>query len=173
MNIFIKNKEYYKIIEPYLNSKDVKKLDYVKHHNTTRLNHCLKVSYISYKIAKKLGFDFKSVAVGGLLHDLYYNLVEDEKSFKDKAKLFTYRHPKDALKNAENRFNLNELEKEIIYSHMWPLSFFMVPKHKESILVSLVDKGVSIKEFSVLWSYKASYKFGVYFVFISNLLFYR
>ena len=173
LNTFTENKEYYQIIETYLNSDAVKKLDSIKHHNTTRLEHCQKVSYNSYKIAKKLGFDYESCAVGGLLHDLYFNLVENEKTIKDKVKLFTYGHPSDALKNAEKSFNLNELEKEIILTHMWPLSFFKVPKHKESVIVSLVDKGISIKEFGLLWSYKASYKLGVYFIFISNLILYR
>lgn len=173
MNTFTKNKEYQKIIEKYLNCSEVKCLKDIKHHNTNRLEHCLKVSYNSYKISKKLGFDYESCAVGGLLHDLYYDLVKNEKSFKDKVKLFTSGHPRDALKNAEKIFYLNDLEKEIILTHMWPLSLKKIPKHKESIIVSLVDKGVSFKEFGLLWTYKASYNFGVYFIFITNLLFYR
>jgi len=48
-------------------------------------------------------------------------------------------HAGIALENTHRYFNLEEMEKDIILTHMWPLSdsFF---KYRESLLVSLVDK---------------------------------
>lgn len=168
MNEFLKNKEYSKIIDGYINHSDVEKLGSIKHHNTTRLDHSLKVSYYSYKVCKKLGFNYESAAIGGLLHDLYFNLVKDEKKIRNKIKLFTYRHPFDALDNATKEFELNDLEKNIIVSHMWPLTY-KIPKYKESFIVSFVDKGVSTMEFKNLWMNNAFQRLGVYFIFITNI----
>jgi uncharacterized protein len=54
-------------------------------------------------------------------------------------------HPKLALKNAEENFQLSDLEKDIIVKHMWPLTV-KFPKYKESYVVCLVDKYCSIQE---------------------------
>ena len=40
----------------------------------------------------------------------------------------------------------NEIEKDIIAKHMWPLTLRHVPKYKESIIVTMVDKYCSTKE---------------------------
>ena len=51
----------------------VQKLKTITHHiYSNRLEHSIHVSYTSYKIAKKLGWDAKSTARGGLLHDMFY-----------------------------------------------------------------------------------------------------
>lgn len=46
--------EYLSIINPIMENKEFRKMDEIKHHNTTRLDHLLKVSYYSYIISKKL-----------------------------------------------------------------------------------------------------------------------
>ena len=43
-------------------------------------------------------------------------------------------------------FELNEVEKDIIVKHMWPLTF-IPPKYQESFVVTFADKYVSSKEF--------------------------
>ena len=65
--------EYVALIEDLLEFEEVKKLnDYTQHHFTTRLDHSISVSYISYCIAKKHGLDVRATARAGLLHDLFY-----------------------------------------------------------------------------------------------------
>ncbi len=168
-NIF-KDTEYMRIIDSYLNNEKVQCLKNIPHHDSNRLNHCLKVSYLSYKICKKHNFNYESAAKAGLLHDLYYNRINDCSNATDKIKLFTNGHPKDAVKNAEELFSMTPLEKEIILTHMWPLSKY-VPKHKESMIVSLSDKYYSFQEFGTKLNYNFSYLFGVYFLLAVHFIF--
>ena len=49
-------------------------------------------------------------------------------------------HPRTALKNASKFFDLNEIEKDIIYRHMWPVTFFRVPRTAEGFITTLTDK---------------------------------
>lgn len=45
--------EYMAIVGDLLEKKEVQKLDnYTQHHNGTRLDHCISVSYESYLLAK-------------------------------------------------------------------------------------------------------------------------
>ena len=163
------NNEFNSIIKDYMN-EEVLSLGKIPHHNSNRLNHSLKVSYYSYLITKKLKLDYRSTAIGGLLHDMYFNRVADMETKREKIKLFTSGHPKDALANASNIFDLNNLQKNIIVSHMWPLSKEL-PKYKESFVVSIVDKCVSTKEFGNKWHVKVSNTLGVYFILLVNLIF--
>ena len=163
------NNEFNEIINSYLN-EDVLSLKEIPHHNSNRFEHSLKVSYYSYKITKKMNLDYESTAIGGLLHDMYFDEVSKKDTVKEKIKLFTGGHPKDALVNASNSFDLNDIEKNIIVSHMWPLSK-AIPKYKESFIVSMVDKCVSTKEFGNRWHVKASNTLGIYFILLVNLIF--
>jgi len=43
-------------------------------------------------------------------------------------------HPRVALENAIEHFDLNDTEKDIIEKHMWPLTI-RLPKTKESLVV--------------------------------------
>ena len=52
MTKYKKDQEYLQIIDNIMSNKEFRKIDNIKHHNTTRLDHSLKVSYYSYKIAK-------------------------------------------------------------------------------------------------------------------------
>lgn len=141
------DEEYLECIKDLLCNEAVKSMDnYIQHGTTTTLEHCLTVSYISYKIAKKFNLDARSTARAGLLHDLFlydwHKVIEKKPLFKKHG----FTHPQVALKNACKYFNLNDIEKDIISKHMWPLTFRHVPKYKESIIVTTVDKYCSTKE---------------------------
>lgn len=164
-----KDQEYLLIINNIMQNKNFQKMSNIKHHNTTRLNHSLKVSYYSYKIAKSLRLDYKDVARGGLLHDFYTEKVSDCSSLKAKLLLFTVKHPNDAAVNALELFNLSDKEIDIIKSHMFPVDY-KVPKYAESWIVSLVDKFLSVGEFSKKFGYKIAYGFNLYLLFILNIV---
>ena len=81
-----KDKEYKKIVKDIFRNVEFKKLYNIEHHGISRMEHSIKISYYSYKIAKKLGMDYVSVARGGLLHDFF--LDGDERNCKEKFFIF-------------------------------------------------------------------------------------
>ncbi len=115
---------------------------YIQHGDITCLDHCKNVSLKSYKVCKLLNLDYKSAARGALLHDFF---LYDWHIPGSHVGLHGFRHSKISLKNAEKYFELNNKEKDIISSHMWPLTL-RPPRFKESFVVSLVDKFCSSKE---------------------------
>ena len=88
--------------------------------------------------------DGTSLAKGAMLHDFYLYQARGNKKIGTKEHWFG--HPVTALKNAEKEFSLTELEKNIITSHMWPLTFLHVPRSREAVLVSLADKACAFGE---------------------------
>lgn len=135
------------ILEEYMDSgnTDIMK-KYLHHADVTTFDHVMNVVYASYRMSKvlKLNVDVKSLVVGAFLHDYY---LYDCKHEESRGKYHRYRHPKIALKNAEELYELNDKEKNIITSHMWPLTITKLPKSKEAFLICLVDKYCAIGEF--------------------------
>lgn len=136
----MQDNEYKLIVDDILKNKTFKKLKDETHHvNTNRYDHSLKVSYQAYKISKKLNLDYTSVARAALLHDFFFN-----KEFSNKnVRILT--HYKSSVKNALKITDLNEKEKNIIESHMYPVGG-KVPKSMEALVVDLVDDTISFKE---------------------------
>ena len=135
--------EYEKCISDLIQNKIVCSMEqFIQHSNVTCLEHCIYVSYSSYLICKCLGLDYESAARGGLLHDFF---LYDWHITKPKKGLHGFTHPYTALKNANENFSLNKIEKDIIEKHMWPLTI-RLPKYKESFIVSFVDKYCSFIE---------------------------
>lgn len=146
LSAILDDSEYCSIIQDILNNKTVQEMKkYRQHYNTSTYDHCLEVSYISYKICKKFNLDYKSMARAAMLHDLF--LYDWRKSQRDVEieGLHAFVHPKIALKNASKIFDLNEKEKDIIVKHMWPVTL-PFPKYKESFIITLVDKYCALHE---------------------------
>ncbi|MGB6178431.1 HD domain-containing protein [Carnobacterium sp.] len=138
--------EYVALIEDLLDREEVKKLnEYTQHHFTTRLEHSISVSYLSYRIAKRYGLNARSTARAGLLHDLFYH---DWRTTKFDEGTHAYVHPRIACENAKKITDLSELECDIIIKHMW-LATVALPKYKESYIVTFVDKYCAVKEVAV------------------------
>lgn len=138
--------QYMNIIRHIMNNENFMILSSIKHHNSTRLEHSLKVSYYSYRISKLLHLSYKETARAGLLHDFYLEQIDEQKKVKDKIKLFSSLHPCIAVNNSLKYFDLNDKEIDIIKTHMFPSSI-RIPRYMESWIVSIVDKVVSTKEF--------------------------
>lgn len=141
--IFCKDIEYYSIIDDILENEKFKKTYTCRHHGLNRMEHSLKVSYYSYNIAKSLKLNYISVARAGLLHDFF--IADDLSATQKKVSVFV--HPYKSLKNSTDYFQLNDMEKDIIISHMFPTLPHKIPKYLESWLVSIVDKVVATYEF--------------------------
>jgi len=136
--------EFYLHINDLLEDDCVQQLDgYIQHYCFSRLKHSMDVAYCSFFIAKALGWDARSTARGGLLHDLFLYDWRDE-SYEGKNHAMN--HPKIALENAQRITTLNRVEKDIILKHMW-LVTITPPKYKEGFVVTFVDKYCATREF--------------------------
>ena len=137
------NKTYMEMVEPIINHPEIQSMSaYIHHGKTNCLTHSIHVSYKSYTLALKLGLDEKAMARAGLFHDFY---LYDWHHKDNRKGLHGFSHARASLANAEKYFDVNEMEKDIIKKHMWPLNP-KLPKFKESVLFMLVDRYCSILE---------------------------
>lgn len=141
----IRDKEYLDCVYDILISPVFQKMnDYIQHGTTTTLKHCLDVSYVSYKICKSYGFDYRSAARGGLLHDLF--LYDWHGYARRTGNYFHgFTHPRVAHHNATHYFDLTDKEQDIILKHMWPLTI-VPPKNIEGYVVMYADKYCGLLE---------------------------
>lgn len=135
----IKDRKYMNCVYDIMDNPNFQKMnEFIQHGTTTTLEHCISVSYVSYKICRVLNLDYVSAARGGLLHDLFlYDWHTHAKLTGNHFHGFT--HPRVALHNAEKYFDLNDTEKDIIVKHMWPLTI-IPPKSMEGFVVMYADK---------------------------------
>lgn len=153
------NSEFLYIVNDILESEEFNKLKNIEHHGTTRYNHSLRVAHMAYKISKFMKLDYEASARAGLLHDFF--LSEIGRGAKTRI-LSTFTHPKKASKNAI-MFGINEKEKNIIESHMFPFCLTL-PLYLESWIVTFSDKVTGMREFILNW--KNNFKFVTNFTFL-------
>jgi len=145
-NKWTQNKEFIEITKDLLTNEKVKEMkNYRQHYDISTYEHCLNVSYISYKICKKLKLDYISMARAAMLHDLFLYDWRNSKKRLHLNQYHAFAHPKIALENASKLFDLNEKEKDIIVKHMWPVTI-KLPKYKETYIITLVDKYCTLCE---------------------------
>ncbi len=136
-NAIVEDAEYRDCVSLLIENEKILSMDaFIQHSDITCLDHCIYVSYMSYRLCKKLRFDYCSAARGAMLHDFF---LYDWHKIKPYEGLHGFHHSKIALRNANEHFELTDMEKDIIHKHMWPLTS-KVPKYKESLIVLLVDK---------------------------------
>lgn len=135
--------------------------NFMQHGDINCLEHSLYVSYTSYLICRWLRFDYRSAARGGLLHDFF---LYDWHITKPYRGLHGFIHPHIALENANKYFRMNEVEKDIIQKHMWPLTMSL-PKYKEAFVVMLADKYCTLMEVINVRSRKNIYRLKEIFEF--------
>ncbi|MEG0826675.1 MAG: HD domain-containing protein [Bacilli bacterium] len=139
--------EFLSYIEEILDNSDFKKRkNYMHHENQSVYDHSINVAYRSYLYAKKHNLDKKSISIGGLLHDFYYNPWQDNRVKKKFKEMHGFVHAKEALENARKIFPdlMNDIIENIILRHMFPLNI-IPPKYKESWVVTYMDKISSIQ----------------------------
>lgn len=134
------NDEFFNIIKPIEEIKEFNKLSEISHHGITRKDHCMRVAYFSYLITKAFRLNYKEVTEAALLHDFFIDEVENENCIFRLTK-----HPSYALDNASKYFDLSDMQKDIILTHMFPITF-APPKYLESWIVDLVDDIAAIYE---------------------------
>ena len=117
---------------------------YMQHGKTSVLAHELNVTICALKLADKfkLKVDEKSLIRGALLHDYF---LYDWHVYDKSHRLHGFHHAKKALVNASKDFDLNDIEKNMINTHMFPMNL-RIPKYKESIILCIADKIVASRE---------------------------
>ena len=122
---------------------------FVQHGETTVFEHCLSVAKFSLLMAHflertlKIDINKDSLVRGALLHD--YFLYDWHDKTVPGRRVHGFTHPGTAMRNAERDFGLNDLERDIISKHMFPVTPFP-PMHRESIIVNLADKWCALCE---------------------------
>ena len=126
--------------------------NYIQHGTTSTLKHTIAVTYYSLLFIKRFHIrcNEESLIIGALFHDyfLYDWHVKDRTH-----RWHGFFHPKTAYENAIRDFEINEIETDIIRKHMFPLTV-MLPRYKETVVVSLVDKICSTYEIFSKQSYE-------------------
>ncbi len=145
-----------------INTDKFNELKKESHHGLTRYMHVMRVSKFTYKISKFLHLDYVSATRAALLHDYFTESDFNGVTGIKKGVV----HPMIAYNNACKDFYVNELEKNVIVSHMFPLGK-VIPKYRESWVVTLVDKGVATYELS---KYKFKNAITMYMLFIMNMI---
>ncbi len=159
------NKEFESYVRDIALNEEFCKLDAVSeiHHGITRYEHSMRVARNTFKMCKFFNFEnIKDITRAALLHDFYVNADMGEASSAKRLGL----HPAIALNNALKYYDLNEIQKDIIVKHMFPVTKSF-PKYKESWLVTLVDKTVSAYE---MLKYKVPTYAGIYYLFMMELV---
>lgn len=118
---------------------------YIQHGRISTYDHVMSVVHLSFYLNRRfhLGAPDSELVRGAFLHDFYLYDWHENGYF---GRLHGYRHPAIALKNAMQRYKITPIEKNIIESHMWPLTLFSVPKYRASVIVCLADKICSAYE---------------------------
>lgn len=141
-----KYKEFFRIIDDLLKDEKVNQMKkYRQHCDITTYEHCKNVAYMSYRICKKLNLDYVSAARAGMLHDLFLYDWREKREINKFTDKHAFKHPKIALDNAKTITALTAKEEDIILKHMWPVTL-MLPKYKESYVVTLIDKYSAVLE---------------------------
>lgn len=131
--------EFNELIEPYI-IDEFNELKTVNHHGINRYDHSMRVAYYTYIVTKILFMNYEEATIAALFHDFFTDEVNNEMSiFKLR------RHPKYALNNASKYFYLSDLQKDIISTHMFPVTF-TPPKYLESWVVDIIDDVCAIYE---------------------------
>lgn len=166
--------EFFSIIQDLIRNEKVQEMrNFNQHANTSCYSHCMQVAFYTYKICKKLHLDYISATRGAMLHDLFlydwHTHIIPRTKFTD---YHAFSHPKTALKNANEIFELNAIEQDAILNHMWPVTI-RFPHYKETLVVTFADKYSATREtffhLRNLLHTKRAYKYA--YVFLSLIIF--
>lgn len=174
----IENQEFEILANDILEDEKFKLLKKDRHHGTNKYDHCKRVGYVSYKLAKFFNCDYKSIVRPALLHDFFYG----ERTEKPENDYLA--HPYTSAENAKHYYNITEKEQDIIKTHMFHFAICRAifpfiswkqkpnlkknkPQTKEAWIVCASDLIVSVEEFR---QFKLNYSFAVLLLFFINFI---
>lgn len=118
--------------------------EYIQHGHISVYDHSLNVAVLCVWLADKLHVrvDIQALITGALLHDYF---LYDWHIRSEDHRWHGIHHPKRAYLNAVRDFDIGLIEKNMILSHMFPLTPAL-PLYRESWLLILADKLCAIGE---------------------------
>ena len=121
----LRKEKFSELMKKYLQAPEVS-----HYSNTTTLEHCENVAWISFLINERLHLnaDEKELVEAAMLNDLQLKDLPEEADAEDSAE------------NAAGN------EKISVRSHMWPLKVSKIPKSKERVILRFADKYCALVE---------------------------
>ena len=136
--------EFLEIVKDIIENSTVQQMkNYRQHYETSCFDHCYMVAYYCYLICKKYNLDYVSATRAAMLHDLF--LYDWRVRQPDRKGFHAFTHGKLACKNASELFSLNAKEKDMIITHMWPVTL-KIPSSLEGLILTFVDKYCATSE---------------------------
>lgn len=132
---------YEKIVEDLKNSEYLKRLEKYPSHRFSskgeqrgnrRRDHCIRVSYLSFRLCKILGGDTRVCARAGILHDVGYDYCKIHKPLSQ-----IFGHAREGAAIAQ-KMGENPRVVDVIKTHMFPIGG--VPRSREAFTVWIADK---------------------------------
>ena len=117
---------------------------FIQHSDVSVYKHSVSVEITCVWLAKKLRVrvDETSLVRGVLLHDYFlYDWHVPDRSHR----LHGFGHAKKALRNAERDFTLNDIQRNMIACHMFPMNP-VLPRYRESVILWVADKLCATRE---------------------------
>ena len=149
-------------IQDIVTNEQFNKLKNELHHGISRYDHSYRVAKWTHTICRIFKMKNNEITTrAALLHDFYVN---DDLTGNGAQRLG--RHPEVALENSLKYYELDNIQKDIIKSHMFPCNL-TIPKYKESWLVSTVDKVVGTYE---MLRFKTSLYSEIFLLFLFELI---
>lgn len=145
-----KQKQYFiQEIKKIIYTESFLKLKNFYHHGPiTTYSHSIKVAYYAYKYAKKhhIRVNEQELIRSALLHDLYFYDWHDRNNGIHLHGLF---HPKTAVLNAQNHYNITANERKHMIYHMFPLTL-LPPTTKAGWIICYCDKLATLSDYKAL-----------------------
>jgi len=142
----LRKEKFLELIAEYNESRVVQRMSgFIQHGDTTTLEHCKSVAWVSFAINRKLHLnsDEKELMTAAMLHDFY---LYDWHDGKPERKTHGFDHPFIANENAKAYFQVSPKVSAAIMSHMWPLNITRVPNSREAVVLCLADKCCAVAE---------------------------
>ncbi len=162
MNLEKESYEFDSIVNDITNHPKFYELKHELHHGISRYEHSLRVARMTYHVTKSMNLDYERATRAALLHDFFFDEEMKEMNHKEMFR----NHPKYALLNAKECFDIDEKQKDMIETHMFPVCD-RFPKYKESYIMSCCDKLVAAHE---MYRYKAALVMGIWIIFLFNMI---
>lgn len=116
---------------------------FLQHGGVSTYEHSVSVTKMCLRLSRGLHIstDVRSLIRGALLHDYFlYDWHEPHG-----GDLHAFSHAGKALCNASRDFTLNEIERDMIRCHMFPLTV-KPPRYRESAILCVADKICALRE---------------------------
>lgn len=118
--------------------------NFIQHGRQSIHDHCVHVACVCCSLAEKfkLPVNRKDLIRGALLHDFFlYDWHEPVLAHK----IHGYTHPRKAMKNAVQYYDINKTERGMIKRHMFPLTPHP-PTNMEAWVLCIADKIATVAE---------------------------